>query len=512
MNRQAPLVAYLAGRMPPRSPRRTAAPLLALTPVPLAELLRRVRDVLHLTFDDAYWVTAEIAEITLPRFGAGHCYLTLTDPTTGPGGTELRTQVRATIWRNRFELLAPHFEEQTGQPLAAGLRVLARCQVRFHEQYGLSLDVVALDASYTVGDLARQRRETIEKLRERDLLERNQRLPLALAPQRLAVISSATAAGWQDFVQQLEEAPYAFEVALFPAQMQGQEAPGSILGALDQIRRQRHQFDAVIIIRGGGSRTDLLCFDDYGLAAAVGAFPLPVITGIGHERDEAVVDLTAHTALKTPTAVAIFLVERLARLEAAFDGYGVRIHELCLQQLAQHGARLERLGRQVVQASQGKVGAEQAALRQRLRRATEAPREALQREARQLTTQRHQLQRAARQAVQQQRQRLRRLGRELVSRCRRLHQRQREALLRQRYELEIAAVRATARHALALSAATTRHAALDPVLLGKRGYLRADSLQPLTPHTPPGTPLVLQLPAGPLPAQVINPAAPRLPL
>ncbi|MCC3158394.1 exodeoxyribonuclease VII large subunit [Hymenobacter sp. 15J16-1T3B] len=497
--------------MPPRSPRRTATPLLPPAPVPLAELLRRVRDVLHLAFDDAYWVTAEIAEITLPRFGAGHCYLTLTDPAAGPGGAEVRTQVRATIWRTRYEVLGPHFEEQTGQELRAGLRVLARCQVRFHEQYGLSLDVIALDASYTVGDLARQRAETIAKLKERDLLERNKRLPLALAPQRLAVVSSATAAGWQDFVRQLEEAPYAFEVALFPAQMQGQDAPASMLAALDMIRRERTAFDAVVIIRGGGSRTDLLCFDDFGLAAAVGAFPLPVLTGIGHDRDEAVVDLAAHTSLKTPTAVAIFLVERLARLDAAFDGYGVRIHELMLQQLAQYGAGLERLGRQLVQASQGRLAAEQTVLRQRLRRATDAPREALQREARQLTAQRHQLQRTARRAVERQRQYVRHLGRELLRRCRRQHQRRREALLRQRYELELAAVRATARHALALSAATTRHAALDPVPLARRGYLHADSLQPLTPATPPGTVLVLQLPAGPLPVQVINPAAPRLP-
>ncbi|OON68755.1 exodeoxyribonuclease VII large subunit [Hymenobacter sp. CRA2] len=479
--------------------------------MPLAELLRRVRDVLTLTFDDAYWVTAEIAELTLPRFGAGHCYLTLTDPAAGPGGTEMRTQARATIWRNRYEVLAPHFEEQTGQELRAGMRVLARCQVRFHEQYGLSLDIIALDASYTVGALARQRAETIARLKERDLLERNKRLPLALAPQRLAVISSATAAGWQDFVRQLEEAPYAFEVALFPAQMQGQEAPGSILAALDMIRRQRRAFDAVVIIRGGGSRTDLLCFDDFGLAAAIGAFPLPVLTGIGHDRDEAVVDLTAHTSLKTPTAAAIFLVERLARLEAAFDGYGVRIHELCLQQLANYGAGLERLGRQLVQASQSRLTAEKSALQQRLRRATEEPRQALHREARQLTTRRHQLERAARQAATRQRQHVRHLGRTLLRRFRQLHQRRREALLRQRYELEVATVRATARHALALAAAITRHAALDPVLLGQRGYVRTDSLQPLAPDSPAGTVLVIQLPEGPLPVQVINPAAPRLP-
>ncbi|GAB2959391.1 hypothetical protein GCM10027048_28460 [Hymenobacter coalescens] len=493
--------------MAPRSPRRTTAPLLPLAPVPLAELLRRVRDVLALTFDDAYWVTAEIAEITLPRFGAGHCYLTLTDPTAGPGGTELRTQVRATIWRNRYELLGPHFEQQTGQALRAGMRVLARCQVRFHEQYGLSLDIIALDASYTVGDLARQRAETIARLQERDLLERNKRLSLALAPQRLAVVSSATAAGWQDFVRQLEEAPYAFEVALFPAQMQGQEAPASILAALEQIRRQRRAFDAVVIIRGGGSRTDLLCFDDFGLAAAIGAFPLPVLTGIGHDRDEAVADLTAHTALKTPTAVAIFLVERLARLEAAFDGYGVRIHELCLQQLAHYGAGLERLGRQLVQASQSRLSTEQIALRQRLRRATDGPREALHREARQLTAQRHQLQRAARLGAERQRQHLRQLGRAVLRRFRRLHQRRREALLRQRYELEVAVVRATARHALALAAAATRHASLDPVLLGQRGYVRADGLEPVTPAAPVGTVLVLQLPAGPLPVKVVDLAA-----
>ncbi|WP_078062813.1 exodeoxyribonuclease VII large subunit [Solirubrum puertoriconensis] len=487
-----------------RSSRRTAAPQLPLAPVPLAELLRRVRDVLALAFDDAYWVTAEIAELTLPRFGAGHCYLTLTDPTTGVGGAEVRTQVRATIWRNRYELLGPHFEQQTGQPLRAGMRVLARCQVRFHEQYGLSLDIIALDASYTVGDLARQRAETIAKLEARDLLQRNKRLSLALAPQRLAVISSATAAGWQDFVRQLEEAPYAFNVALFPAAMQGQEAPASILGALEQIKRQRKHFDAVIIIRGGGSRTDLLCFDDYGLAAAIGAFPLPVLTGIGHDRDEAVADLTAHTALKTPTAVAIFLVERLARLEAALNGYGVRIHELCTQQLGQYSAGLQRLGRQLVQSSQGRLSQEQNTLRQRLRRATEIPREALARESRQLATQQQHLRRAALHAADRQRRHVRHLGRLVLRRFRQLHQRRREALLRQRYQLEVAAVRATARHALALAAAVTRHASLDPMHLGQRGYLRADSLHPISPSSPPGTLLLLQLPDGPLPVQVVD--------
>ncbi|WP_400191891.1 exodeoxyribonuclease VII large subunit [Hymenobacter sp. B81] len=492
--------------MAPRPARRpsASAPLFDAAPLPLAELLRRVREVLATSFDDAYWVTAEIAELTLPRFGAGHCYLTLTDPTSGPGGIELRTQVRATIWRNRFEVLLPHFEQQTGQTLRAGMRVLARCQVRFHEQYGLSLDVVALDASYTVGELARQRADTIARLEAQDLLQRNKRLPLALAPQRLAVVSSATAAGWQDFVRQLEEAPYAFEVALFPAQMQGQEAPASLLAALDQIRRQRRAFDAVVIIRGGGARTDLLCFDDFGLAAAVGAFPLPVLTGIGHDRDEAVVDLTAHTALKTPTAVAIFLVERLARLEAAFDGYGARLHELSLTQLAEHGAALGRQGRQLVQLGRHQLADEQSHLRQRLRRAGELPRQGLQRAARSLSSQQQHLYRAARHCAAQQRRQLRRQERDVLRRLRALHQRRREALLRQRYQLEVAAVRATARLALALAAAATRHAALDPQTLNQRGYVRTDSLHPVGPDSPAGTLLLLQLPAGPLPVQVVD--------
>ncbi|KAA9332390.1 exodeoxyribonuclease VII large subunit [Hymenobacter busanensis] len=495
--------------MAARSPRRTSAstPLFAPAPLPLAELLRRVRDVLHAAFDDAYWVTAEIAELTLPRFGAGHCYLTLTDPAPGPGGPEMRTQVRAAIWRNRFEVLLPHFEQQTGQTLRAGMRILARCQVRFHEQYGLSLDIIAIDATYTVGELARQRAETVAKLEAQDLLERNKRLPLSLAPQRLAVISSATAAGWQDFVRQLEEAPYAFDVALFPATMQGQEAPASILAALDMIRRQRQEFDVVIIIRGGGSRTDLLCFDDYGLAAAVGSFPLPVVTGIGHDRDEAVVDLTAHTALKTPTAVAIYLVERLARLEAAFDGYGARIHELALEQVGQYGAVLNRMGRQLVQLGQSQLAGEQSTLRQRLRRAVEVPQQALQREARQLSTQQQQLRRTAQHALDRQRQHVRHLSQTILRRLRRLHQRRREALLRHRYQLEVATVRATAHHALALAAAVTRHAALDHVALGRRGYVRTDSLQSLTSASPPGTLLLLQLPDGPLPVQVVNLAA-----
>jgi exodeoxyribonuclease VII large subunit len=281
--------------MPLYNRRPELPPPPAPAPLGLAELLGYVRLALHQQLADSYWVVAEVAELTLPRFAGAHCYLTLTEQGTDSRGMPMKAQARATLWSQRYQQLAPAFERATAQPLRAGLKLLLRVQVRFHEQYGLSLDVVAIDPSYTVGELALLRLRTLRQLEEKGLLERQKLLALPLAPQRLAVISSPTAAGFQDFVQQLQEAPYDFALTLFPASMQGDEAPASIRAALDGVRSRRGQFDAVVIIRGGGSRTDLLAFDEYGLAAAVGAFPLPVLTGIGHERDEALVDLTARS-------------------------------------------------------------------------------------------------------------------------------------------------------------------------------------------------------------------------
>jgi len=371
--------------MPLYNRRPELLPPPAPAPLGLAALLGHVRQALQQQLADSYWVVAEVAEITLPRFANAHCYLTLTEQIIDSRGMPLKAQARATLWSQRYQQLAPAFELQTGQPLRSGLRLLLRVQVRFHEQYGLSLDVVAIDPSYTVGELALLRLKTLRLLEEKGLLERQKQLPLPLAPQRLAVISSPTAAGFQDFVQQLQEAPYDFALSLFPATMQGDEAPASIRAALDGVRARRGQFDVVVIIRGGGSRTDLLAFDEYGLAAAVGAFPLPVLTGIGHERDEAVVDLTAHRALKTPTAVAVFLVECLARA----------------------------------------------------RQATQAPREQLRQFAHDLLRFRHQLPRAARRALAHEQRGLRQRGRALLKRFARHHQGRREDLLRRRFRLQL---------------------------------------------------------------------------
>ncbi|SHL46555.1 exodeoxyribonuclease VII large subunit [Hymenobacter psychrotolerans] len=431
--------------MPPLYNRRPEPGLPASSPppvaLPLAELLLRVKQSLSERFADSYWVVAEIADFTPPRFDGAHCYLTLTDQHQTGRGAQLKAQARATIWSQRYQQLAPQFEEHTGQELRPGLKIMLRVQVKFHEQYGLSLDVLALDPTYTVGELARQRLETLRKLQDKGLLDRQRALPLALAPQRLAIISSPTAAGFQDFVRQLEEAPYAFSLALFPATMQGTDAPASIRTALDAIRPHRQQVDAVVLIRGGGSKTDLLAFDDYGLAAAVGAFPVPVLTGIGHERDEAVVDLAAHLALKTPTAVAAFLAERLARLDAVFDGYAGRIRELALDAVQLSANQLDRLGRRSHLAAHSRLQEHHSALRQRVRAAAPLARLRLRQQEQQLGQQRQALQRAAHQAAEAQHRQLRRLGHTLSRRFRHLHRRRREQLLARRFQLQLAAER-----------------------------------------------------------------------
>jgi exodeoxyribonuclease VII large subunit len=226
--------------MPLYNRRAAPTPAEPAAPLSLGALLAQVRTALHHRFPDSYWVVAEVAEMTRPRQQGGHCYLTLTEPAAEALG--FTAQARATMWGSRYAQLAPAFAEATGQELRPGLRLLLRVKVTFHEQYGFSLDVLALDPSYTVGELARQRLATLRKLQEKDLLERQQALALPLGPQRLAVISSPTAAGFQDFVRHLEEAPYDFALTLFPALMQGEDAPASIRAALDAIRPRRGQF------------------------------------------------------------------------------------------------------------------------------------------------------------------------------------------------------------------------------------------------------------------------------
>lgn len=272
----------------------------------LFELSQGIRDAIQESFPSTVWVVAEISEMKENR--SGHCYLELIEKDEITD--DIRARARGTIWSYSWRMIRPYFESVTGQQFTQGLKVLVQVSVEYHPAYGLSLNIKDIDPTYTLGDLARRRNEILRQLQEAGVADMNRELSLPLVPQRIAVISSATAAGYQDFVNQLDNNPYHFRFTheLFEAYMQGSEAVPSILKALDQIFRREEEFDVVAIIRGGGSSVDLSCFDNFDLAFTVAQFPLPVVTGIGHEKDDTIVDFVAHTRLKTPTATAEFFI------------------------------------------------------------------------------------------------------------------------------------------------------------------------------------------------------------
>jgi len=272
-----------------------------------------------------YWVAAEIGELKV-NATSGHCYIELVEK--ADGGAVPRARASAVIWRDRYALIEPYFRSTTGAALRAGIRVLVKVSVGYHELYGMSFRITDIEPSYTLGDLAARRRETIERLRREGVYDMNRQTDLPEAVQRLAVVSSAGAAGYQDFMNELSAGGYAYRVVLFAAVMQGLETEGSVIDALDRIASRMDEFDAVVVIRGGGAQSDLAAFDSYRLASHVAQFPLPVLTGIGHDKDESVADVVAHTALKTPTAVAAFLGARNAAFEAGLDERMTRIAAL----------------------------------------------------------------------------------------------------------------------------------------------------------------------------------------
>ena len=282
--------------------------------ISLKDLLLAVRQELYQTFDRGYWIRAEISEIR--ENTNGHCYLELVEKDSSEKLIVAKT--KAAIWADTYRMLKPYFKEETGQALNVGLKILVEVTVNFHEVYGFSCVIRDIDPTFTLGDLARKRQETIRKLKEDGIWEMNKSLELSGLVNRIAVISSPSAAGYGDFQDQLlsNKKGYKFYVKLFPAIMQGEGAVASIIDALDRIYTHTGFFDVVAIIRGGGATTDMLAFDEYDLAAHCAQFPLPVITGIGHDRDESVVDMVAHTRCKTPTAVAAFLTDKAAESEA----------------------------------------------------------------------------------------------------------------------------------------------------------------------------------------------------
>lgn len=276
----------------------------------LSQLTSRIQQVIRQEFSRPVWVRAEISEC---RESNGHCYLELIEKEENTDTVTAKS--RATIWANTFRMLKPYFESATGQPLRSGMSVLVMVTVDFSGQYGFNLIIKDIDPTFTIGEMAARRMQIIRQLEADGVMDMNKQIPLPTLPQRLAVISSATAAGYDDFCHQLHSYSFAFYTKLFPAVMQGEQAEQSIIKALEKIYRYPVYFDAVLIIRGGGATTDLACFDSYNLALNCAQFPLPIIAGIGHTRDVSVLDMVAHTSVKTPTAAAEFFVNVLSEEE-----------------------------------------------------------------------------------------------------------------------------------------------------------------------------------------------------
>ena len=306
--------------------------------ITLTELLKRVRTTLDEAFALPLWVSAEISEIK--HHGSGHCYLELVEK--GDDGMP-RAQARAVIWRSAYPRVAVYFEAETGQPLVPGLKILAKAQVNYHEVYGFSLTITDIDPSYTLGDMERQRQLTIASLRRDGVWDMNREAWLPSVVLRIAVVSSRQAAGYQDFCKELAKSPYAFRTTLFEALMQGQGAEASVVAALEAIAARQEAFDAVVVIRGGGSAADLNCFNGYRLCAHIAQFPLPVLTGIGHDKDTSVADMVAHTPLKTPTAVAVWLHDRAARADGMLDYAALRLQQAAVAVTRMQELRIERL-------------------------------------------------------------------------------------------------------------------------------------------------------------------------
>lgn len=277
--------------------------------ISLYELNNLVRGVIANTFSQSFWIRAEMSDVRVAQ--NGHCYLEFIEKDSK--NRNIIARARGSIWANVFRLLKAYFESETGQAFSSGLKVLVQVSVEFHELYGYSLNVHNIDPTYTLGDQARNRALILKQLEEEGVLTLNKELELPTITNRIAVISSPTAAGYEDFCNQLENNPdgFVFYTHLFPAIMQGERTEESIISALDRVYEHADKFDAVIIIRGGGATSELSSFDSYLLAANCAQFPLPVITGIGHERDDTVLDIVAHTRAKTPTAVAEFLIKRI---------------------------------------------------------------------------------------------------------------------------------------------------------------------------------------------------------
>ena len=301
------------------------------TTLTLYELNGLVREVIECEMPNEYWVEAELSEC---RESRGHCYIELIQKDE-QNATPV-AKASAKCWASKWMIVRPYFERTTGQHLHAGMKVLLKVYPQFHEAYGFSWIVTDIDPTYTLGDMALKRQEIIRQLKEEGVFDLQKELQLPLFCQRIAVISSETAAGYGDFCNQLSDNPYGFQfrTQLFPAIMQGEGVEQSIIAALERIfDYTRGTFDCVVIIRGGGATSDMSGFDTLALAENVANFPLPIITGIGHDRDESILDMVSHTSVKTPTAAAAFLIDHLKAVMDILNDSQEQIVRLAQQKL-----------------------------------------------------------------------------------------------------------------------------------------------------------------------------------
>jgi exodeoxyribonuclease VII large subunit len=310
----------------------------------LLELNGMVRATLECSMPDEYWVEAELAEARETR---GHCYMELVQK-DGQTNTPV-AKASAKCWKQTWAVLAPYFERTTGQPLHAGMKVLLRVYPNFHEAYGFSWIVTDIDPTFTVGDMARRRMEIIAALKEQGIFDMNRQLQLPMFAQRIAVISSETAAGYGDFCNQLTDNSYGFKfrVTLFPAIMQGERVEQSVIAALEHIYDNVDDYDCVVIIRGGGATSDMSGFDTLALAENVAQFPLPVITGIGHDRDESVLDMVSCIRVKTPTAAAAYLINHLGEVNELITNLNERIIRCATMRMEMQKMRLANLSERI---------------------------------------------------------------------------------------------------------------------------------------------------------------------
>ncbi len=306
----------------------------------LRQLNLMVREAIEMQMPDEYWVEAELAEC---RERGGHCYLELIEKEVTTNTPVAKASAKC--WRQTWQMIQPYFERTTGQALRTGMKVLLKVYAQFHEAYGFSWIVTDIDPTYTLGDMARKRQEIIRQLKEEGVFDLQRELCIPLFAKRIAVISAAEAAGYGDFCRQLEDNEYGFkfEVTLFPAVMQGEQVESSVVAALNKIYPSISDFDVVVIIRGGGATSDLSGFDTLALAENVAQFPIPIITGIGHDRDESILDMVANTRVKTPTAAAALLIDNLRQVLERINEAQQRITMAINQRLANQKTRLSNL-------------------------------------------------------------------------------------------------------------------------------------------------------------------------